>query len=276
MTDEGAKHTLIERDFSYKLIDSHHDDDNGTGSAVRRRSKLYLHLKKWLEKAILDYGMIAEGDRVLVGVSGGADSFALLDLLNTPMIFVPKFSVTAVHIDLGFAGGEGVAELIEGELKKMVSDYVIEKTEIGPLAHSEFNRKNPCFLCSRLRRKRIFEIAEAKGCNRIAFAHHRDDIIETLLINLFYGREISTMKPDQSIFKGALHIIRPLSYLREGLIKKYAGERGFNVVANRCPTSKTSKRIYIKELLHSLERENRQIRHNIWTAMHHVKTDYLL
>jgi tRNA 2-thiocytidine biosynthesis protein TtcA len=267
---------LIERDFSYKLTDSHHDNDKSTGAAVRKRSKLYLHLKKWLEKAILDYGLIAEGDRVLVGVSGGADSFALLDLLRSPMIFVPKFSVTAVHIDLGFAGGERDAGLIEGELKKMVSDYVIEKTDIGPVAHSAFNRKNPCFLCSRLRRKRIFEIAEAKGCNRIAFAHHRDDIIETLLLNLFYGREISTMKPDQSIFNGALHIVRPLAYLREGLIKKYAEERGFNVVANRCPTGKTSKRLYVKELLHSLEKENPQIRHNIWTAMHHVKPDYLL
>ncbi len=276
MMDEGAKHALIERDFSYKLTDSHHDNDIGTGAAVRKRSKLYLHLKKWLERAILDYGLIAEGDRVLVGVSGGTDSFALLDLLRSPMIFVPKFSVTAVHIDLGFAGGERDAGLIEGELKKMVSDYVIEETDIGPLAHSEFNRKNPCFLCSRLRRKRIFEIAEAKGCNRIAFAHHRDDIIETLLINLFYGREISTMKPNQSIFNGALHIVRPLAYLREGLIKKYAGERGFNVVANRCPTGKTSKRLYVKELLHSLEKENPQIRHNIWTAMHHVKPDYLL
>lgn len=265
---------MLESDFSYKLIDSKHD--NGIGRTARRRSKLFLHLKKWLEKAILDYGMIGEGDRVLVGVSGGADSYALLDLLSSPMIFAPKFSVTAVHIDLGFAGGERDGEIIEGELKKMVSDYVIEKTDIGPLAHSEFNRKNPCFLCSRLRRKRIFEIAQAKGCNRIAFAHHRDDIIETLLINLFYGREISTMKPDQSIFKGALHIIRPLAYLSEGLIKKYAGERGFEVVANRCSTSKTSKRIYIKELLHSLEKENPQIRHNIWTAMHHVKPDYLL
>jgi len=274
--DKGAKHTLIETDFSYKLTGSRNDNNNRTGPVERKRSKLYLHLKKWLEKAILDYGMIAEGDRVLVGVSGGTDSFALLDLLNSPMIFVPKFSVTAVHIDLGFAGGEGDGDLIDGELKKMVSDHIIEKTDIGPLAHSEFNRKNPCFLCSRLRRKRIFEIAEAKGCNRIAFAHHRDDIIETLLINLFYGREISTMKPDQSIFKGALHIIRPLAYLQEELIKKYAGERGFNVVANRCPTSKTSKRVYIKELLHSLEKENTQIRHNIWTAMHHVKTDYLL
>jgi tRNA 2-thiocytidine biosynthesis protein TtcA len=243
---------------------------------VRKQSKLYHHLKKWLEKAILDHQMIEEGDRVLVGISGGADSFVLLDLLASSMIFTPKFSLAVVHIDLGFEGHEGDAAIIEGELKKRGHDFIVERTDIGPLAHSDFNRKNPCFLCSRLRRKRIFEIADAQGCNRIAFAHHRDDIIETLLLNLFYGREISTMKPSQSIFKGAMHIIRPLAYLEEGLIKKYARECVFNIVANRCPTSKTSRRLYIKELLNSLEKENRQIRHNIWTAMHHVKKDYLL
>jgi len=242
----------------------------------REHAKLYLHLKKWLEKAVLDYGMIAAGDRVLVGVSGGADSLALIDLLASPMIFVPEFSVAAVHVDLGFAGGEGDAELVETEIRKIVPEYVIEKTNIGPLAHSAVNRKNPCFLCSRLRRRRIFEIAAARGCNRVALAHHRDDIIETLLINMFYGREISTMMPKQSIFKGELHIIRPLAYLPEGLIKKYAGERGFPVLPNRCPTSGNSRRRYIKELLRTLEKENRLLRHNLWTAMHHVKTDYLL
>jgi tRNA 2-thiocytidine biosynthesis protein TtcA len=96
----------------------------------------------------------------------------------------------------------------------------MEKTDIGNLAHSDFNKKNPCFLCSRLRRKRIFEIADAEGCNKIAFAHHRDDIIETLLINMFYGREISTMMPNQRIFGGKLHIIRPLGLFAGGTGKK--------------------------------------------------------
>ncbi len=200
----------------------------------------------------------------------------LLDLLASPMIFIPEFKLMAVHIDLGFAGGEGDAARIEKEIVARVEDYALEKTDIGPVAHSDVNRKNPCFLCSRLRRRRIFEIAAARGCNRIAFAHHRDDIIETLLINMFYGREISTMMPKQSIFKGELHIIRPLAYIQEGLIKKYAGERGFAVAPNRCPTSGASRRLYIKELLRTLEKDNRQLRHNIWTAMHHVKADYLL
>jgi len=240
-----------------------------------KRTRLFLHLKKWLEKAVMDYGMISAGDRVLVGVSGGLDSLSLLDLLNTPMVYVPPFSLVAVNIDCGFDQTYEGYDLLDGYLKEGGYDYVLEKTDIGPLSHSDYNRKNPCFLCSRLRRKRIFEIAAEKGCNKIAFAHHRDDIIETLLINLFYGREISTMVPNQTIFGGKLHIIRPLAYLREDLVKKYAKERGFPSIENGCPTSRTSRRSYIKGLIKKLEEENPQIRENIWKAMAHVKPDYL-
>jgi len=241
-----------------------------------KNTKLFLHMKKWMEKAILDYGMIAEGDRVLIGVSGGADSYALLDLLDSPMIFVPKFSFIAVNIDMGFDPDFVAYREMEKYLQENRYEYVMEKSDIGVLSHSAFNRKNPCFLCSRLRRKRIFEIADERGCNKIAFAHHRDDIIETLMINLFYGREISTMVPNQSIFGGKLHIIRPLAYLREELVKKYSRERQFPAVKNACPSSENSKRIYIKKLLNQLEVDNPDIRHNIYTAMSHVKPDYLM
>jgi tRNA 2-thiocytidine biosynthesis protein TtcA len=242
---------------------------------IEKRSRLFLHLKKWLEKAVMDYGMIAEGDRVLVGVSGGMDSMSLLDLLNTPMITVPRFSMLAVNIDPGFDTNYAGYDALEGYLRAGAYDYFMEKTDIGLLSHSDYNRKNPCFLCSRLRRKRIFEIAAEKGCNKIAFAHHRDDIIETLLINLFYGREISTMVPKQAIFGGELHIIRPLAYIREALVKKYGKERGFAAIENVCPTSLTSRRRYVKGLLSELEKENPRIRENIWKAMGHVKTDYM-
>ena len=247
-----------------------------TGDVKREKNtKLFLHLKKWLEKAVLDYNMIEEGDRLLIGVSGGADSFALLDLLDSPMIFVPRFSFLAVNIDMGFDPDYIAYNQLEKYLQENNYPHVLEKTRIGLLAHSEYNKKNPCFLCSRLRRKRIFEIAGQEGCNKIAFAHHQDDIIETLLINMFYGREISTMMPMQSIFGGKLHIIRPLAYLREELIKKYSRERQFPAVKNACPSSENSRRIYVKKLLNDLERENKDIRHNIFTAMSHVKPDYL-
>jgi tRNA 2-thiocytidine biosynthesis protein TtcA len=248
------------------------------GNPVKKdkNTKLFLHLKKWLEKAVLDFKMIEEGDRVLIGVSGGADSLALLDLLDSKMIFVPHFSFIAVNIDMGFESTYQAYDALEKYFQDNNYRYIMEKTDIGVLSHSDFNKKNPCFLCSRLRRKRIFEIADAEGCNKIAFAHHRDDIIETLLINMFYGREISTMMPNQSIFDGKLHIIRPLAYLREELIKKYSLERQFPAAKNDCPTSKTSKRVYVKNLLNNLERDNKEIRQNIFKAMSHVKPDYLL
>lgn len=244
--------------------------------AGEKRTRLFLHLKKWMEKAIMDYDMIAPGDRLLVGVSGGADSLTLLDLLDSPMIFVPSFTLQVVHIDPGFDPTCEGYEILKEYLQAGGYDTIMEKTDIGPLSHSDYNRKNPCFLCSRLRRKRIFEIAAERGCNKIAFAHHRDDIVETLLLNMFYAREISTMAPNQGIFAGRLHIIRPLAYLREALVKKYAAERHFPVIENGCPTGKTSRRLYIKNLLDLLEQENKDIRHNIFRSMQHVKRDYLL
>lgn len=241
----------------------------------KRNTKLFLHLKKWLEKAVLDYSMIADGDRLLIGVSGGADSYVLLDLLDSPMIFLPKFSFIAVNIDMGFDPDYIAYRELEKYFYEHKYPYVMEKTDIGLISHTDFNKKNPCFLCSRLRRKRIFEIADEKRCNKIAFAHHRDDIIETLLLNMFYGREISTMMPKQSIFGGKLHIIRPLVYLREELVKKYSYERQFPTVKNKCPSSENSKRSYVKKLLNKLELDNSEIRHNIFKAMNHVKPDYL-
>jgi tRNA 2-thiocytidine biosynthesis protein TtcA len=242
----------------------------------KKETKLYLHLKKWLEKAALDYGMIEEGDRVLVGVSGGLDSLVLLDLMRTSMVFLPSFSVLAVNIDLGFDEDYETYKALEAYLKVGGYEYVMEKTDIGVFSHSDKNKKNPCFLCSRLRKKRIVEIAEDNGCNKIAFAHHKDDIIETLLLNMFYAREISTMVPNQPIFRGKFHIIRPLAYIAEELVKRYAGERDFPTMENRCPTSRTSKRVYIKNLLNELEKDNKDIRANIFKSMTHVKPEYLL
>ncbi len=238
-------------------------------------SKLYLHLKKWLEKAAVEYNMIAEGDRVLVGISGGLDSLVLLDLLNTPMVFLPRFSILAVNVDMGFDQEYPGYTALERYLEENGYEYIMEKTDIGRLAHSDYNTKNPCFLCSRMRRKRIFEIAEENGCSKIALAHHKDDIIETLLINIFYGREISTMMPDQPVFKGKFHLIRPLAYIREPLIKRYAKERDLPVIENMCPTSKTSRRMYVKQLLDAMEKDNKNVRENIFKAMSHVKMDYL-
>jgi tRNA 2-thiocytidine biosynthesis protein TtcA len=131
---------------------------------ARQKSKLYHHLKKWLEKAVGDYDMIREGDRVLVGVSGGADSLALMALLDSPMVFTPPFEVMAVHIDLGFPGGDetpGPWRPISG---RQATPWVMDTTRLwAPGPQFGQHGKKPLFLCSRLRRRRIFEIAHERG-----------------------------------------------------------------------------------------------------------------
>ncbi len=153
----------------------------------------------------------------------------------------------------------------------------VVETNIGPLAHSDFNRKaSPCFLCSRLRRRRLFELAREYKCTKVALAHNKDDMIETLLLNIFFAREISTMLPYQSFFKGDFHLMRPLAYIEESLLKRFAREEGLPVIENPCPTARNTKRQYIKDLIRKLDGDHRGIKENIFKAMKHVKPDYLL
>jgi len=242
-------------------------------------SKLHLHLRKRFEQTILKYDMLTKGDRVLVGVSGGADSLTLLKLLTGSLLFVPKpSSIIAVYIDMGFDDkGENQGELLKYYFKSEGYQYRIEKTNIGPLAHSEFNRKaSPCFLCSRLRRRKLFELARDLNCNKLALAHNKDDVIETFLLNVFFAREISTMIPNQPFFKGEFNLIRPLAYIEESLLKRFANEAGLPVMVNLCPTAQNSKRKYIKNLINKLDGENQNLKENIFKALKNVKPDYLL
>jgi tRNA 2-thiocytidine biosynthesis protein TtcA len=243
----------------------------------RNKNQLYEFLRKNMELAANDYQMIQSGDRILAGLSGGADSFTLLELLTGRKIYLPSdISIFAVHLDMGFKKDDADLANLRLYLDKKNIEYYIEKTDFGPLAHSDFNRHNPCFLCSRLRRKRLFELAKEHECKKIALGHHKDDIVETLLINMFYAREISTMMPKQELFKGLFYIIRPMSYIWEKKIKEYADQQNFPVFDNDCPTSQISKREEVKNLLNDLSRKNKLIKENIFKSMKHIKRDYLL
>jgi len=242
-------------------------------------SKLLLHLRKRFEEAALKHKMLGEGDRVIVGVSGGADSLTLLKLITGPLLFVPKPEfILAVHVDLGFEGTDGnEARVLEEYLKSEGYNFIIEKTNIGQLAHSDYNRKaSPCFLCSRLRRRKLFEQAREFKCNKVALAHNKDDVVETFLLNIFFGREISTMIPIQSYFKGEFDLIRPLAFVDEYILKQFAKEAALPVVPNPCPTAGTTKRQYVKDLIKKLDKDHRGVRENIFKSMYHVKPDYLL
>jgi tRNA 2-thiocytidine biosynthesis protein TtcA len=238
---------------------------------------LHEFLRKNMELAINDYSMIQPEDKIVVGISGGSDSFTLLELLRSPKIYVSNdIQILAVYVDMGFRSNDTSHMMrLERYFKENSIEYKIEATDIGIFAHSEKNRLNPCFMCSRLRRKRLFEIANENGCRTIALGHHKDDIIETFLINIFFGRETSTMVPNQEFFKGAFRIIRPLAYIDEKLIKAYAAMKQFPTFENKCPTAIASKRLYVKNLLNQLEKDYRGIKKNIYRAMKNVKPEYL-
>jgi tRNA 2-thiocytidine biosynthesis protein TtcA len=219
--------------------------------------------------------MIADGDKLAVGLSGGKDSLALLWILKNRIRHIPvSYELTAIYIDPGFENG--FAKGLAAHCETLEIELIVEQTDNGLVAHSTKNRENPCFLCSRLRRKRLFEIAKRIGSRKIVLGHHKDDIIETLFLNMFYAGEISTMSPRQEFFNGALTIIRPLALLDEDIIRKFSELMEFPVFENSCPSARRSRRHAIKKMLCDLYRSNRKIRGNIFRALHHVKLDYLL
>ncbi len=211
-----------------------------------------------------------------MGVSGGKDSQALLKILFSMKKKAPvHFDIFPVYIDAGFEGS------FSKELKAYVEDtydsgLTVDFQNYGVLAHSDQNTENPCFLCSRLRRKRLFELAKEKRCQTIALGHNKDDIIETLFINMMYAGKIGTMKPRQSFFSGTLDIIRPLSYVEKNEITRFCHSFDVPEFKNNCPSVNRTKRSEIRGLLETLYKNNKHIKGNIFRAMSNVATDYLL
>jgi tRNA 2-thiocytidine biosynthesis protein TtcA len=237
-------------------------------------SYAYKVIKRNTGKALHQYNMISHGDRILIGLSGGKDSFVLKWILNERLKRIPiNYELYPVHVDLGFDGG--FSKSLAKYCLQLGFDLRVEHTDYGVMAHSSDNRENPCFLCSRLRRKRLFEVADELGCNKVALGHNKDDIIETLLMNIFYAGEISSMLPAQSFFQGKFSLIRPLAFVEEDVIARFAKEKGYPVFKNPCPSTKNSKRSEIKNILKQLYKNNKKIKGNIFSAMHHVKMDYL-
>lgn len=226
-------------------------------------------------QALHRYDMIRDGDRIAVGVSGGKDSLTLMSLLQERRTRVPvRYELAAIYIDPGFENG--FAEPLQDYCRAQRIHLRVDYTDNGIQGHSPQNRENPCFLCSRLRRKRLFEIAAEMECKKLALGHNKDDIVETLFLNMFYAGEISTMVPYQPFFNGKFTVIRPLAFADEDTIRRFADENNFPCFSNPCPTAKVSKRRQVKSLLNELYAGNRKIKGNIFRSMHRVKPEYLL
>jgi tRNA 2-thiocytidine biosynthesis protein TtcA len=231
-----------------------------------------FYISKRVGRAIIDYNMLSEGDKIAVAVSGGKDSLTLLKVLRDRQSFVPiKYDLMAVHIDLGYP--KSCAKALEKYFKKIGVKYHIEKVDV--LKKTKPKDIN-CFWCSWNRRKALFETANRCGFNKVALGHHMDDIIETILLNLFFQGEISAMSPKQELFKGKIILIRPLAYTEEHLIRKFVKEQKLATFDCTCPNSVISNRTKMGKIISDLKRICPDVKKNIFRSIKRIKKNYLL
>ena len=226
-------------------------------------------------QAMHNYAMLADNDRVLIAVSGGIDSLALTWILHYWQHKAPiRYDLLAVYIDNGF--DSATSDMVAEQLRHIGVPYQIEKTDFWHRAATAEDGKSTCYHCARLRRNRLFAIAEEQAFNKIGFGHHKDDILETFFINLLYAGNISTMVPKQKLFEGRLHIIRPMAYLEKKDIEEIADAAGIVPVKNPCPKDKDSKRQVARRVVSSLSHLNPKIKSNMFAALSNIRQDYLL
>lgn len=219
-----------------------------------------------VRKAVDDYRMIAEGDKIAVGISGGKDSLTLLYALSSLRRFYPHpFELVAVTVDLGFAN------LDLSEIKKLCEKlevpYTVVKTQIGQIVFEQRQENNPCALCAKMRKGALNEAMKQLGCNKIAYAHHMDDVVETMMLSLLYEGRFHTFSPVTYLDDTGLTVIRPLIYMKEadviGFVRKYE----VPVVKSPCPADGHTKREYVRQLLKQLNTENPGVKQRMFTAI---------
>jgi len=238
---------------------------------------LQKDINRRIGQAMHTYGMLANGDRVMIAVSGGIDSLILAWILDYWRRKAPIFyEINAVHLDMGFGDDEyHPHRVVANQLEQMGLPHLIERTDYGPKAIQAENGKSVCYHCARLRRNRLFEIARQKGFTKIAFGHHRDDILETFFLNLLYGGNLSTMMPRQDLFNGRLTIIRPLAFVDKDEIRQIAARHNIEPVKNPCGRDGSTKRQEVRNLLTSLYRLNPRVKPNLIAALGNIRQGYL-
>lgn len=239
---------------------------------MRDLTKIGSYISNRIGRAIADYNLIEDKDKILVAVSGGKDSLSLLRLLNERRKWAPvSYKLVAVHIESDYKGGCNAGKK---ELKKIFEkegvEYRFEKIKL-----LESKRKVSCFWCSWNRRKALFTLADRLGCSKVALGHHMDDILETLLLNIFYHGEFAAMNPKQELFKGKIVIIRPLCYVEEKSLKRFAKECGFKSQVSTCPNAQVSKRRVMKDFIKKIEKDCSYVKTNIFRSVSRVKEEYI-
>ncbi len=230
------------------------------------------HLLSCVRRAVDDYSMIEDGDKIAVGISGGKDSLALLCALAGLRRFYPKkFEMIALTIDMGLEGTDfsPIAELCE----KLNVEYKIIPTQISKIIFEERKEANPCSLCAKMRRGAIHSSAKELGCNKVALGHHFDDTIETFMLNLFFEGRIGCFSPVTYLSRTDITLIRPMIYLPEKDVRYYANATKLPIVKSTCPADGNTQREEMKKMLAELDRKHKGLRYRIFGAIQRGEID---
>ena len=220
----------------------------------------------YMRKAIEDYNMIEEGDKIAIGLSGGKDSITLLMGFKVLKRFYPKkFDIIAVSVNPGFEFFD--SNFLKNICKNIDVPFFEEESHIKEIVFDIRNEKNPCSLCANLRRGILNSVAIREGCNKIALGHNEDDVLETFLLNLFYTGSISTFAPVSYMDRSKITLIRPLVYAPEKDIRKFIRKNNIEVMQKSCPMDGVSKREDMKQMIKNLQIDIPHIRSNLYGAI---------
>lgn len=219
-----------------------------------------------VRQAVDDYKLIDEGDKIAIGVSGGKDSLTLLYALSNLKRFYPKkFELEAITVDLGLEGlnTDAVSHICD----ELDIKYSIVKTDIASIVFDKIKEKNPCSLCSKMRKGALNNEIIKLGCNKVAYAHHKDDVIETMMMSLIYEGRIHTFSPLTFLDKTEISVIRPLVYVNEVDVIGFANKMNLPVCKKICPADGSTKREYIKNLIRDINKDNPGVKNRMFTAI---------
>lgn len=220
----------------------------------------------YVRRAVDDYSMIEEKDKIAIGISGGKDSLTLLYALHGLRRFYPlSFDIHAVTVDLGFENLNlcRIRELCDA----LEVEYTVVKTDIAQIIFEERREENPCSLCAKMRKGALNQAIQEIGCNKIAYAHHKDDVVETMLMSLIFEGRFHTFAPVTYLDRMKLTVIRPLMYMNEADVIGFVHKYDVPVVKSPCPADGHTKREYVKNLLRSLNQENPGVKERMFTAV---------
>lgn len=223
-------------------------------------------LLSYTRKAIDEYQMIEDGDKIAVGISGGKDSLTLLYALHGLMRFYPKkFTIEAITIDLGHPGFN--TDKIAALCQEMNIPYTVVKTEIAQIIFEDRKEGNPCSLCAKMRKGALNEAVKKTGCNKVAYAHHKDDVVETMLLSLIFEGRFHSFSPRTYLDRMDLTVIRPMIYVDEADVIGFQNKYNLPVCKSPCPVDGYTKRQYAKDLLHDLSKEHPGTKERMFTAI---------